>query len=185
MIDATTGEFYLKNEINSIYTTEDNYPTFLDGVDGSTQFWQNEPNCKAATWAGVIKQNLYSDDSCSSKTSHNIYYSANLVSDTEMCFTGVNNWLDADRAYLDLKDVFHVKVTMDCTTFQTTLQTCTSDTYAARRSGLRALRAQASRAPCAQANEPRLRPRQTSTRTSAASARSGARSCSTRSSSSS
>ena len=32
--------------------------------------------------------------------------------------------------------------------------------YAARRSGLRALRAQASRAPCAQANEPRLRPRQ-------------------------
>ena len=33
-------------------------------------------------------------------------------------------------------------------------------TYAARRSGLRALRAQASRAPCAQANEPRLRPRQ-------------------------
>ena len=31
--------------------------------------------------------------------------------------------------------------------------------YAARRSGLRALRAQASRAPCAQANEPRLRPR--------------------------
>ena len=34
------------------------------------------------------------------------------------------------------------------------------DTYAARRSGLRALRAQASRAPCAQANEPRLRPRQ-------------------------
>ena len=117
VIDATTGEFYLKNEINSIYTTEDNYPTFLDGVDGSTQFWQNEPNCKAATWAGVIKQNLYSDDSCSEKTSHNIYYSANLVSDTEMCFTGVNNWLDADRAYLDLKDVFHVKVTMDCSTF--------------------------------------------------------------------
>ena len=33
--------------------------------------------------------------------------------------------------------------------------------YAARRSYLRALRAQASRAPCAQANEPRLRPRQT------------------------
>ena len=33
-------------------------------------------------------------------------------------------------------------------------------TYAARRSGLRALRAQAPRAPCAQANEPRLRPRQ-------------------------
>ena len=32
--------------------------------------------------------------------------------------------------------------------------------YAARRSGLRALRAQAPRAPCAQANEPRLRPRQ-------------------------
>ena len=32
--------------------------------------------------------------------------------------------------------------------------------YAARRSSLRALRAQASRAPCAQANEPRLRPRQ-------------------------
>ena len=32
--------------------------------------------------------------------------------------------------------------------------------YAARRSYLRALRAQASRAPCAQANEPRLRPRQ-------------------------
>ena len=32
--------------------------------------------------------------------------------------------------------------------------------YAARRSGLRPLRAQASRAPCAQANEPRLRPRQ-------------------------
>ena len=32
--------------------------------------------------------------------------------------------------------------------------------YAARRSGLRGLRAQASRAPCAQANEPRLRPRQ-------------------------
>lgn len=32
--------------------------------------------------------------------------------------------------------------------------------YAARRSGLRALRAQASRAPCAQANEPHLRPRQ-------------------------
>ena len=57
--------------------------------------------------------------------------------------------------------------------------------YAARRSGLRALRAQASRAPCAQANEPRLRPRQTSTRTCAVSARSGARSCSTRSSSSS
>ena len=35
-----------------------------------------------------------------------------------------------------------------------------SKRYAARRSGLRALRAQASRAPCAQANEPRLRPRQ-------------------------
>ena len=35
-----------------------------------------------------------------------------------------------------------------------------ADTYAARRSGLRALRAQASRAACAQANEPRLRPRQ-------------------------
>ena len=34
------------------------------------------------------------------------------------------------------------------------------ESYAARRSGLRALRAQASRAPCAQANEPRLRPRQ-------------------------
>ena len=33
-------------------------------------------------------------------------------------------------------------------------------TYAACRSGLRAMRAQASRAPCAQANEPRLRPRQ-------------------------
>ena len=48
-----------------------------------------------------------------------------------------------------------------------------------------ALRAQASRAPCAQANEPRLRPRQTSTRIYAASARSDARSCSTRSSSSS
>ena len=32
--------------------------------------------------------------------------------------------------------------------------------YAARRSGLHALRAQASRAPCAQAYEPRLRPRQ-------------------------
>ena len=32
--------------------------------------------------------------------------------------------------------------------------------YAARRSGLRPLRAQASRAPCAQANEPRLLPRQ-------------------------
>ncbi len=32
--------------------------------------------------------------------------------------------------------------------------------YAARRSGLRALRAQASRAPCAQANEPRLWPPQ-------------------------
>ena len=35
--------------------------------------------------------------------------------------------------------------------------------YAARRSGLRALRAQASRAPCAQANEPHLRPRQEAT----------------------
>ena len=32
--------------------------------------------------------------------------------------------------------------------------------YAARRSGLRALRAQAPRVPCAQANESRLRPRQ-------------------------
>ena len=39
--------------------------------------------------------------------------------------------------------------------------------YAARRSYLRALRAQASRAPCAQANEPRLRPRQTAMPTTA------------------